>query len=213
MPNTAQLRRQDVGLAGNGGQFAAHALSAAEVSLTVDPYADWSEGEVREIAVADILDQWEGGDLHLVREYLNAKAGDLADQLGYQDDEYSEDEIREEISLVEATIANLDMTSTRSKWEALLTVKRLDPHYEEVLRSIRELGFVRPAAAARSGGNVEFSDGNHRLAAAIDLGRDGIPIEMVPYGQRVMRDHWLTEADPIPLSNTAPDGEAHHPEW
>lgn len=64
-------------------------------------------------------------------------------------------------------------------WEASLTGKRDDDHYEDVLNSIREHGFLRPLTAwKREDGRLGFGDGHHRLAAAIDLGLTTVPVKV-----------------------------------
>lgn len=75
-------------------------------------------------------------------------------------------------------------------WERLLSEKRQDRQYPDVVESIRKNGFVRPLTHyyeeqwdyndkqeyTMLGTHSKFGDGHHRLAAAIDLGYAAIPV-------------------------------------
>lgn len=63
-------------------------------------------------------------------------------------------------------------------WEDLLEQKRMDSHYEDVKASIERWGFVRPLTSYVSRGMLQFGDGHHRLAAAIELGMSTVPVEV-----------------------------------
>lgn len=63
-------------------------------------------------------------------------------------------------------------------WRALLHRKRMDENYSDVKDSIARWGFVRPVTVAIEVGNkIEYGDGHHRLAAAIELGFTHVPVE------------------------------------
>ena len=69
-------------------------------------------------------------------------------------------------------------------WDQALASKRRDRHYPKVVESIQKYGFVRPVTAATphdyvKGGyeELQYGDGHHRLAAAIDLGYTHIPMQ------------------------------------
>ncbi|QUE26089.1 ParB-like nuclease domain protein [Microbacterium phage SanaSana] len=61
-------------------------------------------------------------------------------------------------------------------WDEMLDSKREDWHYPEVLASIRFHGFIRPLNADLGRGYLALSDGHHRVAAAIDLGMECVPV-------------------------------------
>lgn len=86
-------------------------------------------------------------------------------------------------------------------WDACLEAKRRDDHYPDIVDSIRAFGFIRPLTARLVGSNLEFGDGHHRLAAAIDLGLTTVPI-MVFRGWAVAQDSgsWYAD-DPIPTES------------
>lgn len=63
-------------------------------------------------------------------------------------------------------------------WEYMITCKRGDEHYNDVLESIRRWGFVRPLTAYHDGDKLSFGDGHHRLAAAMELGMTTVPVEV-----------------------------------
>ncbi|AVR56792.1 ParB-like nuclease domain protein [Microbacterium phage Elva] len=66
-------------------------------------------------------------------------------------------------------------------WDYMLDVKREDSHYPDVLASIREHGFIRPLNADLDKGYLQLSDGHHRIAAAVDLGMECVPVYVTPY--------------------------------
>lgn len=71
-----------------------------------------------------------------------------------------------------------DITISRA-WKNLLETKREDYHYDDVVASIEEHGFTRPLTAWRHEmGYLQFGDGHHRLAAAIDLGMTTVPVKV-----------------------------------
>lgn len=73
------------------------------------------------------------------------------------------------------TRSSSDRSFYRS-WEHLLDEKRDDPHYPDVLESIRQNGFIRPLNADIAHEELRLSDGHHRLAAAIELGMEAVPV-------------------------------------
>lgn len=78
--------------------------------------------------------------------------------------------------------------SLSEAWEGCLESKRADDQYPDIVDSIRAFGFIRPLTARiNHEGILEFGDGHHRLAAAIDLGMSTVPV-------RVYRD-WYIAAD------------------
>lgn len=83
-------------------------------------------------------------------------------------------------------------THSRLTWDDVLTEKRGDSHYQDVLTSIRERGWIRPVTVWLSndhpGEPYQFGDGHHRLAVAIDLGMEYIPVEAIDYGGEPVSD-------------------------
>lgn len=70
-----------------------------------------------------------------------------------------------------------DYTSIDSdgmSWDEMLDGKREDFHYPEVVESIRTKGFI--GALVIDSDSFYFGDGNHRLAAMIDLGYKFVPV-------------------------------------
>jgi|GEM_PF-3471867 len=76
------------------------------------------------------------------------------------------------------------------RWDRKLEHKREDCHYDDVVDSVREHGFIRPLDAAtnfhyddsdESAGMVRLADGHHRFAAAIDLGYEAVPVLVSEY--------------------------------
>lgn len=65
-------------------------------------------------------------------------------------------------------------------WDRMLLIKRDDYHYTDVLDSIRDRGFLRPLSAWPNtyDEQLQFGDGHHRLAAAIDLGMKTVPVKV-----------------------------------
>lgn len=117
---------------------------------------------------------------------LNGKHVDTGD-----DEHYHEDFARE------ATLAE--------SWGSSLARKRMDGHYEDVLESIRTRGFLRPLTAwpNDSEGQLQFGDGHHRLAAAIDLGMTTVPVKVYD-GFKIANDSgdWYS-SEPIPSEQEA----------
>ena len=66
-------------------------------------------------------------------------------------------------------------------WDYMLDEKREDSHYPDVLASIREHGFIRPLNADLGKGYLQLSDGHHRIAAAVDLGIECVPVYVTRY--------------------------------
>jgi hypothetical protein len=60
------------------------------------------------------------------------------------------------------------------EWEDLCE-KRLDPGYENLVESIRNLGFLWPVLVYRGDKDGNYNNGHHRLAAAIALNYTHIP--------------------------------------
>jgi len=91
-------------------------------------------------------------------------------------------------------------------WPALLDSKRGDEHYEDVVESIKMHGFVRPVTVqwTDGGDEIQYGDGHHRLAAAIDLGMSHILVQMVgnAWDEAVSDDSGSWDRDcPIPEEN------------
>lgn len=63
-------------------------------------------------------------------------------------------------------------------WELLLSEKRSDDHYDDVVDTISTDGFTKELTAWPNGGELVFGDGHHRLAAAIDLGMSTVPVRI-----------------------------------
>jgi hypothetical protein len=61
-------------------------------------------------------------------------------------------------------------------WDDMLSCKRGDHYYNDVKASIERWGFVRPLTAHTMNGELQFGDGHHRLAAAIELGMTTVPV-------------------------------------
>lgn len=63
------------------------------------------------------------------------------------------------------------------KW-CVLEDKRADTWYDDVCESLEKLGWVRPLSfwVHDVTGETHLGDGHHRLAAAIDLGIEAIPV-------------------------------------
>lgn len=68
--------------------------------------------------------------------------------------------------------------------------KRHDAHYPDVVRSIKELGFVRPLTCYDGKYDEPYTmgDGHHRLAAAIDLGLTKVLIQYSGDGLKISDD-------------------------
>lgn len=64
------------------------------------------------------------------------------------------------------------------RWETLLSMKRADENYEDILEEISENGFSKPLTAYKRDGVLILCDGHHRLAAAIDLGLETVPVHV-----------------------------------
>lgn len=71
--------------------------------------------------------------------------------------------------------------------ERVFDVKRQDENYEDVVDSLRAYGFARPIMIGPSKDGWQLGDGNHRMAAAIDLGFTHVPA-------RWSEDLWETVA-------------------
>lgn len=85
-------------------------------------------------------------------------------------------------------------------WEAMLSLKRRDGHYDDVVESLRSAGFVRPLTAGinRYTQELTFGDGHHRLAAAMELGMETVPV-LVDHCRSIAEDSgsWRL-GDPVP---------------
>lgn len=74
--------------------------------------------------------------------------------------------------------------SIAESWEFVLDLKREDDHFEELKSYIEEVGFIRPCTAladVQSDGDtlLQFCDGHHRLAIALDMGLKTITVEVM----------------------------------
>lgn len=97
-------------------------------------------------------------------------------------------------------------TDKRESWECLLEEKRMDNHYYDVVDSLAEQGFVRPLTCriSKDDGSLTFIDGHHRLAAALELGMEFVPVEVFKSNTYpISHDSgvWHSGAN-IPASNT-----------
>jgi hypothetical protein len=63
-------------------------------------------------------------------------------------------------------------------WDVKLERKRRDRHYSDLKQSILTHGFLRPVTAHRLNGELQYCDGHHRLAAAVELGLTTIPVRV-----------------------------------
>lgn len=61
-------------------------------------------------------------------------------------------------------------------WDDMLECKRADTQYPWIVESLKTNGFVRPLNATTCWGQLQLSDGHHRVAAAIDMGMDTVPV-------------------------------------
>jgi hypothetical protein len=67
-------------------------------------------------------------------------------------------------------------------WDHLLDNKRSDSCYWDVYQSIEQHGFLRPVTGyliCPDYDRLEYGDGHHRLASAIDLGMTTVPTLIV----------------------------------
>lgn len=85
-------------------------------------------------------------------------------------------------------------------WAWLLDEKRTDDHYPQVLASIRDKGFTRPVTCDQTewaDGDVcmNYGDGHHRLAVAIDLGMTHIPMVKCGYWGDVAHSYNLDRGE------------------
>jgi hypothetical protein len=81
--------------------------------------------------------------------------------------------------LIEQIVQEERESSDRSRWRPwrdLLASKRRDHHYHAVVASISMHGFIRPLNADLESGELQLSDGHHRLAAAMDLAMETVPV-------------------------------------
>lgn len=74
----------------------------------------------------------------------------------------------------------------QSKWDRVLIGKRLDYYYEDIVQSLKNSGFKCPLTAQvpdvdNFRHTYSFSDGHHRLAAAIELNMTHVPIKFTEY--------------------------------
>ena len=85
-------------------------------------------------------------------------------------------------------------------WEAMLSLKRRDDHYDDIVESLRSAGFVRPLTARinRCTKELTFGDGHHRLAAAMELRMETVPV-LVAHDNHIAEDSgsWRL-GDPVP---------------
>lgn len=88
-------------------------------------------------------------------------------------------------------------------WDEILDEKRDDSHYPDVVASLRERGWVRPATCWGYPWEMVYGDGHHRLAAAIDLGHSEVLIERHPKFCIAPDSGEWDSSDPIPLRNAA----------
>jgi hypothetical protein len=87
------------------------------------------------------------------------------------------------------------------EWTSLLEEKREDDHYPDIVKSLKRHGFVRPATCwfDRCGGLMVYGDGNHRLAASIDLGWTHVLVQR-KRGAWIHSDSgFWTMDEPIPI--------------
>lgn len=63
-----------------------------------------------------------------------------------------------------------------NSWADMLAKKRNDGHYPDIVTSLKVHGFIRPLNADVHRGHLALSDGHHRVAAALDLGMECVPV-------------------------------------
>jgi hypothetical protein len=117
----------------------------------------------------------------------------------YRDGEFLDH--RDDATLDHSCYDHADDAPIQDAWDACLETKRQDDHYPDIVDSIRAFGFIRPLTARLVDSNLEFGDGHHRLAAAIDLGLTTVPVKVFR-DWAVAKDSgsWYTE-DPIPTES------------
>jgi hypothetical protein len=89
------------------------------------------------------------------------------------------------------------------KWELCLDSKRMAYNYGDIIESIQSNGFVRPLTSAWLDWleSWEFGDGHHRLAAAIDLGIEAVPVAIQAYAVVSSDSGDWSAGDEIPALN------------
>ncbi|QOP64875.1 ParB-like nuclease domain protein [Microbacterium phage Avocadoman] len=98
-------------------------------------------------------------------------------------------------------------------WDELLREKRADRHYPDVVKSIREYGFLRPLNASIGDGELMLSDGHHRIAAAIDLGLECVPVYVAAFHVIADDSGSWRDGEPIELDPTNFDDYINGGAW
>lgn len=100
--------------------------------------------------------------------------------------------------------ADLRPATPAEAWAAMMVDKRNDDQYQDVVESIREHGFLAPLTATVRDGVLRLVDGNHRVAAALELGLETVPVEVFEHvavrmdsGEWALGDEITTETEPI----------------
>ena len=93
--------------------------------------------------------------------------------------------------------SDVQFQDTWDQWGPCLDGKRQDYHYPDVVKSIQDHGFIRPLNADTEYGELRLSDGHHRLAVAIDMQMEAVPV-LVSSWKIISDDSGLWEAgDPV----------------
>jgi hypothetical protein len=71
-----------------------------------------------------------------------------------------------------------DYPEVERQWEWVLDYKRRDHWFDDLKTEITHNGFTKPLTAIYEYGKLRFGDGHHRLAIAIDLGLETVPVKV-----------------------------------
>lgn len=101
---------------------------------------------------------------------------------------------------LERAQGNVESLPARGLFEVTLEIKRSDEGYDRIVESLREHGFTVPCTVQIADRGYIFGDGHHRLAAAIDLGIEYIPVQACVLGKSIATDsgEWVWGGNPRP---------------